>query len=233
MCPFRFTLACPGSRLPSPPKHFENDRAERPVSLLFAPPPFRRRTRVDTGFAHAWHRLIFRDARVSARGCLRDVPVWKTVGMPANSTCIYKDQTQYTIQDGACKAVKVGPSGDPPALPFSFLVMDNDSRGAAAFVKNTTLDGLNVEQWSHARGPSGTMFWYIQRFAAQENVQMVRTDYHPTAGGSGSRDFSDQWKTPAAAGSFDLPSSCNNVVVERSAADATAAIPAFDLFGDF
>ena len=41
-------------------------------------------------------------------------------------------------------ASQVGAQGDPPyAMPFSFLVMDNDNRGAATLVsKDVAMDGM-------------------------------------------------------------------------------------------
>jgi hypothetical protein len=38
-------------------------------------------------------------------------------------------------------------------MPFSFLLLDDDSRGIAQRVGPTTLDGLAVEHWQHLRVP--------------------------------------------------------------------------------
>ena len=76
---------------------------------------------------------------------------------------------------------KACPACDPPdGMPFSFLLLDDDSRGVATRVGSTTLEGVEVDHYAHVRGPGMVMNWYTRNVstAADQPKQLVRNAFN-------------------------------------------------------
>jgi|EP01046_Picozoa_sp_COSAG06_P027189 hypothetical protein len=76
---------------------------------------------------------------------------------------------------------KACPACDPPdGMPFSFLLLDDDSRGVARRVGSTTLEGVEVDHYTHVRGPGMIMNWYTRNVstAADQPKQLVRNAFN-------------------------------------------------------
>lgn len=147
--------------------------------------------------------------------CTKDQPC---PGGPQSAHQVYTNGVAYIVDyEGKCvkKPCPNRAQCDPPdAIPFSFLLLDDDSRGVATRVGSTTIDGLAVDQWTHRRSPTQVMNWYVRNLStsADEPKQLVRNTFNHTdqGGGSGNRDFSKNWVTPAPKGTFAIPKGCAN-----------------------
>lgn len=82
---------------------------------------------------------------------------------PDVAKVVYTGGVTYSIDwSGACKKTKCPslPQCDPPdGMPFSFLLIDDDSRGVAVKIGSSTIDGVFVDHWQHVRGPGMVMNW--------------------------------------------------------------------------
>jgi hypothetical protein len=178
---------------------------------------------------------------------------WKTVGL-GPSTGLFTGGVAYTIDPAtkACTSNAIPGQGPPSAIPFSFLVLDDDSRGAAVMVGTAQIDGVTADHWQHNRtgAAAGSMNWYLLPTAeaggGEEGERrngrsggggdaLLRTTFVGANGQSGSRDFARKWATPFAAGSFAVPTNCPRPSEAESAAAAVATaamLQANAAFGD-
>jgi hypothetical protein len=128
--------------------------------------------------------------------------------------------TSYNLDWSGTCTTKPCQGCDPPAAkPFSFLLLDDDSRGVATHAGSSTLDdGVEVDHYAHARGPGMIMNWYTRNVSAgtDQPKQLVRNSFNYSvpgqSAGVGIRDFSMNWATPAPHSSFAIPSECSSVM---------------------
>ena len=152
---------------------------------------------------------------------------WRTAGL-GPTTEIFTGGVAYTIDPATkvCTTKAMPGQGPPNAIPFSFLVLDDDSRGSAVKVGTAQIDGVTADHWQHNRAGMGTMNWYL---LATKNGgdALLRTTFVKPNGDSGSRDFSRKWATPFAAGSFTVPANCPKPSETATAATMLRADAAF------
>ena len=149
-------------------------------------------------------------------------------GGPNVATQLYTGGMVYIVDHTGKCTKKPCQTCDPPnALPFSFLLIDDDSRGVATRVGSTTIDGVAVDHWSHKRTPTEAMNWYLRNLstAPNEPKQLVRTTFAHAGQGSGSRDFSRKWVSPAPKSSFVIPKAC--ATASADAREPPAETPLF------
>ena len=63
-----------------------------------------------------------------------DNAMWTTVGLGAEDD-VYANDTVWATVKGACTSRAAPDQGPPANIPFSFLVIDEDSRGAATYFR--------------------------------------------------------------------------------------------------
>merc|ERR1719272_1131716 len=102
-------------------------------------------------------------------------------------------------------------------MPFSFIVIDNDSRATASLVGTATINGILCDHYQSNRTQGGQSFgqmnWYLTKVKGTSSLRLVRNTFvqpltSPTPGNSGNRDFSKAWVTPAPASKFAVPKGC-------------------------
>jgi hypothetical protein len=158
--------------------------------------------------------------------CVKGVPCGGHPWGPDTAKVVYTGTgTSYTVDwSGRCTERPCQFCDPPNAVPFSFLVIDDDSRGVATRVGSITLDEIEVDHYAHARGPGMTMNWYMRNVSSssssssseESKQQLVRNVYERSSDGQpavlGIRDFSMLWSTPAPPSSFAIPSACSTSV---------------------
>ena len=161
---------------------------------------------------------------------------------PDMAKTVYTGGTSYIVDfEGKCTSHKCAnlPNCDPPdGMPFSFLLLDDDSRGVARRIGTAVIAGVAVDQWQHERGPGMVMNWFLRNISTSpdEPKMLFRNSFnHSGAGGPaglGNRDFHKDWITPVPAGTFAIPKGCTSVD-DESHPNALAAFKAWaSVFGD-
>eukprot|EP01079_Euglenida_sp_SAG-EU17-18_P007410 gene7410-1325_t len=166
--------------------------------------------------------------KASAMKCQQGVPC---PAGPDTAHVVYTGGINYEVSwNGSCTKHTCQPRSacDPPdGIPFSFIVLDDDSRGTAVkatphwaplvhygsaalalnlCVGTTTIDDIKVDHYQHVRGPGMVMNWYLN-VVSTTSSRIVRNSFnHSIPGqpaGIGIRDFHLQWVSPAPAASFE------------------------------
>ena len=127
--------------------------------------------------------------------------------------------TAYRVTvDGKCTENPCPNCGPPSGMGFSFLQIDGapGTRGQAVKMPTQrTIDGLTCDWWQSNRSAiapgAGVMNWYLARMPGAKSIALVRTEFVADSGpvaGTGSRDFSRGWQSPAPASAFATPKGC-------------------------
>ena len=154
---------------------------------------------------------------------------WKTTGL-GKSTGLYTKGVYYSIDPvtKVCTSKAEPSQGPPDAIPFSFLIIDDDSRGTATKVGTAVIDGVTCDHWQHERGTTGVMNWYLADVKGSTGQRLVRTDFlQGGTNASGTRDFNKAWVTPFPADSFKVPANCPKPTTIATGAGAAPMLPSW------
>lgn len=97
---------------------------------------------------------------------------------------VYSGGVTYNVDwDGTCtkKPCPNLAECDPPnGMPFSFLILDDDSRGIAQRIGTAVIDGVAVDHWQHVRGVGMVMNWFLRNIstAPSEPKALVRNAFN-------------------------------------------------------
>jgi hypothetical protein len=154
---------------------------------------------------------------------------------------VYTGGITYTVDfEGKCTKKPCTPASacaPPDAIPFSFILLDDDARGIAEKVGTATIDGVLTDHYTHQRGPGALMNWYLRNVTGGPGgpMQLVRNNYsHSTPSpGNGVRDFYRNWVTPAPASALAIPKGCSNAVELEAGEGFDFPAWAHEHFGDW